>query len=97
MAKTIEKDLLKELVWESEGEELDGWRVRSNELVDTWRWGTIHTLVIEELATGDLYGYTHQRASGDGDYRSIDDEGPDVELKPMRAVETVTFTFEEIK
>jgi hypothetical protein len=95
--KTIEKDLLKELVWEVEGEELDGWRVRSNEITDTWRWGTIHDLVVEELATGELYGYTHRRASGDGDYRSIDEEVPDVELRPMRAVETVTFTFEEIK
>jgi hypothetical protein len=95
--KTIEKDLLKELVWETEGGELDGWRVRSNEIVDTWRWGTIHNLVIEELATSGLYGYTHQRASGDRDWRSIDDEGPEVELKPMRMIETVAFTFEEIK
>jgi hypothetical protein len=95
--KTIEKELLNELTWESEGVEYEGWKVRSNELAGTWRWGTIHELVIEEVTTGQLYGYSHQRASGDGDYRSIDDEGPEVGLKPMRAVETVTFTFEEIK
>jgi hypothetical protein len=87
----IDKELLQELSCQSAGDEMDGWVVLSNEVDGTWRWGTEHTLILRAIGSEEIYGYYYRHSSGDGDYSSFDDEGEEVELMLMQAVQKTAY------
>lgn len=47
----------------------------TDDIVGTWRWGNlVETVFQDELAPGEFWARTDQRASGDGEDPDIDDD-----------------------
>lgn len=62
-------------------------------IVGTWRWGNlVETVFQDELAFGEFWAHTDQRASGDGEDPDIDDD-----LHRVEEVDVTTKVWKDVK
>lgn len=69
------------------------WRFVDDDVVDEWRWGNIHQVVLQNTADGHLYGFRYKMQGGDHYWTSFEDLGDEdlVELYRVTAVMTLTY------
>lgn len=57
----LDEELVSELIYSNVGDVSDGWKVRHKEDGDHLRWVSMHSIVIEEVSTGQCWWINYQQ------------------------------------
>lgn len=94
--RTIDRELLLDLSYGDTDDDC-GWVVKESKIIDTWRWGTIHSLVLQNIADGTYWGITYRETGGDESHNSIKDLEDPAKLYPMVAEKVTNVEFRDMK
>lgn len=97
----IDRDLLKDM--DSPGYDWGPWTLISEDIIGTWRWGTIREIVLRHTDTEaklitppvTYWKKTYRVQEGDNYYNSLDDENEEVELTQVWPHQTISIEYKE--
>lgn len=69
------------------------WKPVLDVQVDTWRWGTVCRLVVENIESGKFYEVEYQTYHGEGDHDAYGSGGEPVVMRQVRRVEIRAFEY----
>ena len=94
--RAIDRELLLDLSYGDADDEC-GWTVVERKVIGTWRWGSEHSLVLQDLSDGTYWGINYRKTSGDETHNDLKDLENPAKLYPMVAEKVTVINFRDMK